>query len=243
MADQDSHAGVMDQQYAEGRKKQAELVYRYKVRARVVVEAIEKYLGLDGKITLLDFGPAEGLTLLEMNALVPEGDFTGVEYSQELLDRAPALPPNVRLVQGDVMDLDASVKEKTYDAVSALALLEHLSEPIKAVRQAVEVLRPGGLFIATCPNPLWDAISGRLGMHKDEYHEAEMNKERLIAVSLEAGLEVIAFRRFMWAPYAVLPYMKVPLSASLSLRLDRMVGALRVFNGLFVNQCVIARKP
>ena len=51
------------------------------------------------------------------------------------------------------------------------------------------------------------------------------------------------FGKFMWAPISFLPYLGVRVSPGMSLKIDALVGKLKIFNFLFVNQFVIGRKP
>lgn len=234
--------GVLGGGYAADRQRKPELAFRYKVRARVVAEAGAARLQSEGPLRLLSFGPAEGLTLLELDRLLDLEEAVGVEYSEELLERAVPMPSHIRMIRGDVTALPASLGEDSFDLVCALALLEHLPDPVRAVREAVRVLRPGGLFVATCPNPFWDAAAQKLGLLRGIHHEADMDKRRLLGVVRAAGLEPAAFRRFMWAPVAVLPYLRVPVPPALSLRIDRAVESVKAFNWTFVNQCVVGQK-
>ena len=234
--------GVLQEAYAAERQRKPELAFRYKVRARIVADAAMRYLNSSGPLRLLDFGSGEGLTLLELNALLNLERGLGIEYSEGLLQWAPPLPEKVDLIQGNVMDLPEHIEDASYDIVSALALLEHLPHPEHAVTEAARVLRPGGIFVATCPSPFWDTVSTRLGLLKADQHEVEMDEERLVHAVQQAGLEVLAFQRFMWAPVGVLPYMRVPVSPGFSLEVDRLVEKLKVFSWLFVNQAVVGRK-
>jgi len=242
MTESKAPQGVMDKSYAADRKKKPHLVFRYKTRARIVLRALGKHLGVSPGLRGLDFGSAEGRTLLELDALLPEATLLGIEYAEELIAYAPPLPPNVRLVQGDIAHLDDSVAEQApFDFVSALAVLEHLPDAVQAVREAARVLKPGGVFVATCPNPRWDALATRLGLLAGEFHEEQMDKARLSAAVRDGGLEVVEFLPFMWAPVGLLPYAKVPVSASLGLYVDALVHAVRVLDWGLVNQCVVGR--
>lgn len=235
--------GVLDAQYARERTTRLELAFRYRVRARVVADALRRFLPRYARPRLLDLGCADGRTLAELEALLPAGsELVGIERSEELLAQAPALPANVELVCGDVAKLPEAVRGP-FDVVSALAVLEHLPDPAQAVCEAARVLRPGGLFVATCPSPTWDGIATRLGLLADEQHEVELDRTGLIGLATGAGLEVLAFERFMWAPVGLLPYLRVPVSPDTALRLDRLVSRLRLLDFGFVNQALIARRP
>ncbi len=235
--------GVLDKKYAIERLKKPELNFRFRVRATFVKNAIKKYLKKTENLEILDFGAAEGLTMLEMSKLLPGSNLIGIEYSQELINQAPELPENIKLMQGDVTDLENILKNSQFDAVSALAILEHLKNPEKALKEAFEALKPGGLFIASSPSPFWDHISTKLGLLKDEQHEVDMTKKLMIQIAKDAGFEVMKFTRFMWSPISFLPYLKIRVSPKFSLTVDNIVSKLFIFNWLFVNQAIIARKP
>jgi len=236
--------GVLDQTYAMNRQYKPHFVFRYKVRAKIVAMSAKKYLGISKALRILDFGAAEGLTFLEFRRLLPLGTYVGIEDSDELFQRVFLDGQSDSLIiKGDVTKLPNNVKDASYDIVSALAILEHLSNPIEAVHQAKMALRPGGIFIATCPSPSWDIISTRLGLLAGDQHASKMDKKYMINIMQEAGLEVLSYQRFMWAPIGLLPYIKIHISPSFSLILDQIISRLKIFNWLFVNQYVIARKP
>lgn len=234
--------GVMTTDYARGRHLRKELKYRYMVRARVAANAVQKYLSKTEDIRVLDFGAADGRTLLEIRKLLGPGSFTGIEHSPELISFADKLPMDTQLVQGDVTNLPEYIKSQTFDVVIALALLEHLPKPIKAVRQAFSVLSPGGIFIASSPNPTWDKISDFLGLGLGEYHLSRMNRAKMIKVVNDSGLELVTYEQFMWAPIGFLPYLKVWVEPRFAIRLEKYIRRFRIFNWLFVNLLVVGKK-
>lgn len=235
--------GVLDKSYAVERLQKPELNFRFKVRAYLVKNCIASYLTKQKEVKVIDFGAAEGLTMLEMHKLIPGSEFSGIEYSTDLIEQSPDLPSNIKLEQGDVTKLENIYCKGEYDCVSALALLEHLKEPILALKEAYKALKPGGLFIASSPNPFWDHISTKLGLLRDEQHEVEMNKRVMKQLMKEAGFNIVGFKRFMWAPVSFLPYLKINVSPSFSLKIDSLVRKFVIFNWLFVNQAIIGKKP
>ncbi|KPA18388.1 Methyltransferase type 11 domain protein [Candidatus Magnetomorum sp. HK-1] len=235
--------GILGQEYSEGRKKKSELKFRLSVRAKMLADAIEEYSASKADLKILDMGAAEGRTLVELSNFLPGNEFIGIEYSKKLINSAPMLPENITLIQGDITNLSNSLGANNFDIVSALAVLEHLKIPSDGLREAYNILKPGGLFVATCPVPFWDDISNKLGLLKEDHHEIDMHKRVMVSMVEEAGFSLLMYRRFMWAPTSFLPYLNIPISAKFSIKCDRLVERVKVLNWLFVNQIVIARKP
>lgn len=237
-------SGVMEAEYAAARLSAPHLQFRYRTRARVVAAAWRRHGGDPGAPRLLELGAADGLTLLEMHQLLgPRGQYTGIEYSEELIRTAPALPPGAALLRGDAERLPASLDAGGFDLVVALALLEHLGNPLLALCEAHRVLSSGGLLVATVPVPSWDALSSALGLVRGEHHESRLGHRELIALLATAGFQTLEHGRFMWAPVSFLPYLRLRVPEDLALRVDRLVGAIPLTRWMFVNQYFIARKP
>ncbi len=240
----DEYLGVMDAEYARGRLEKKYLNYRYRVRAQVAANAFREFHPHMKTVDVLEMGAADALTLLHIRELLgANGTFDGIEYAQELIDEAPALPSDTRVIQGDVMNLPDEIQDESYDLTSVLAVLEHLSNPQACVDEAFRVLKPGGIFVATCPNPFWDDVAGKFGMVADEFHETEVNSEVLVTLCQNAGFETIAYRPFMWVFTGVLPYIGVELDPQMSLMVDDLVHKMGLLDFSFVNQAVVAQKP
>jgi ubiquinone/menaquinone biosynthesis C-methylase UbiE len=238
----ENEKGILGQEYSEERKK-SELKFRLSVRAKMAADTIGEYSTNRAGLKILDMGAAEGLTLFELNNFLPGNELIGVEYSKKLIKAAPMLPKNITLVQGDITNLPNSLRDNSFDVVSALAVLEHLRIPLNGLREAYRILKPGGLFVATCPVPFWDDISNKLGLLKEAHHETDMHKRIIVSIVEEAGFTILGYRRFMWAPTSFLPYLKIPISAKFSIKCDRFAERAKALSWLFVNQIVIARKP
>jgi SAM-dependent methyltransferase len=233
----------MGADYSNARRTKPHLKFRLKSRALVAVEAFKRYCPDRACESLVDFGAAEGATLVEVHQALSAKTSLGIEYAAELIAQARGLPDGCRLVQGDVTAPHPDVDPESQDLVLALAVLEHLDSPAGLFQQAHRVLKPGGILVATCPSGFWDGLSGLLRLHPEEHHEQDFNRAMFEELAQGAGLESLRYERFMFAPVAFLPYLRVPVSARLARGLDRGIGALRVLNFGFVNQVFVARKP
>lgn len=238
-------AGVMDGKYAAGRVGKPALRFRYRVRAALAVEAYRKRAAGRPSHRVLDLGAAEGATLLEMRALLGgRGRFDGVELSDELLAAAPPLPTDTALYHGDITtELPAELERGDYDLCTVLAVLEHLADPLAALHNAFAMLRPGGVLVASCPNPVWDEIAGRMRLVADEHHEQRLNGRAMLALAQQAGFVEADFRPFMWAPVGILTYARLALDPRTALALDERLAQIPGLGFSFVNQAVVATKP
>ncbi len=241
-----SPAGVMTADYSRQRREQLHVAFRLQSRALTAIEAFREFAPDTERtqgVNVLDLGAAEGATLNVVHAALGAKNSIGIEYSAELIAQAPTLHEGIELVQGDVTEPSPKVEPGSRDLVLALAVLEHLEDPLQLFVQAYRALKPGGLIVATCPSGLWDEISGLFQMHPEEHHEQAFKRRTFEGFAESAGLESVTYRRFMNAPMAFLPYLRIPISPGWSGRVDSWLRALRVFELLFVNQLFVARKP
>ena len=234
-------AGVMGIDYALRRQRDPALAFRLEYRAWVAVCALRAHRAV-GRPRVLDVGAAEGATLARMAHALGEGVFLGVEYDAALAEAWRERPPNVQIMQGDAEALPADLAASSFDMVCMLALLEHLSDPAAALREARRVLARGGLVVATCPNPRWDALAGRLGLIKGDHHVQAFDLRRLRSLVEEAGFDVVESRPFMWAPVALLPYARVPVPVRMAAGVDAVAARVPLLRRLCVNGYIIGRK-
>ncbi|MEE1926936.1 methyltransferase domain-containing protein [Streptomyces sp. TRM 70351] len=99
-------------------------------------------------LALLDVGCGPGTITAELAARVAPGPVTAVDRSAEILDAARAQArragvPGVRFLTGDVHALD--FPDDSFDVVHAHQVLQHVGDPVAALREMRRVCRPGGL--------------------------------------------------------------------------------------------------
>jgi len=236
------HDGILTEDYARERLKKPAHIFRLKVRAAMVSRLIRERLKSPDNLNIVDLGAAEGLTMLEMQNYLPSSDITGVEFSKELIKSAPSFPDNLRLLQGDVTVLKDLLPPGKADVVSALAILEHLQSPDKAIEGAHYLLKDGGTFVATCPNPFWDKVACFFGLLKDGDHETDMTAQVMSDLLKKHGFKDVKFEKFMWAPTSFLPYLHIPISTEQSMRADSLFQNVPLANLLFVNQVIVGTR-
>jgi 2-polyprenyl-3-methyl-5-hydroxy-6-metoxy-1,4-benzoquinol methylase len=100
--------------------------------------------GLD----LLDVGCGPGTITVDLAARVAPGRALGVDVSADPLAEARAAADRagveVAFQVGDVYALDAA--DASFDVVQAHQVLQHLTDPVAALREMARVCRPGGVI-------------------------------------------------------------------------------------------------
>lgn len=100
---------------------------------------------------LLDVGCGPGTITLDLAERVAPGPVLGIDAAAEVVERAAARaaadrraagPQEVRFAVGDVYALD--LPDDSFDVVHAHQVLQHLTDPVAALRELRRVLAPGG---------------------------------------------------------------------------------------------------
>ena len=98
---------------------------------------------------MLDIGCGPGTITADLATLVTPSRVTALEVTEAALDLARAEITgrglaNVEFAVGDVHALD--FPDDTFDVVHAHQVLQHLGDPVKALREMRRVAKPGGLI-------------------------------------------------------------------------------------------------
>ena len=172
---------------------------------RLTNPAFVEFLDLRPDHAVLEVGSGLGILAGEVAARVPQGEVIGIEYSPEQLAAAHVTRPNLRFERGDAHRLPFD--RARFDVVYCRYLLEHVADPVQALREMRRVLRPGGRvciqennvlaneFFPDCPkfDSVWEkfvALQSKLG------GDALIGK-KLFTLLLQAGFQNI---RLSFAP-------------------------------------------
>jgi SAM-dependent methyltransferase len=136
---------------------------------------------------ILDFGAGEGHLVAAFKSLGLQAE--GVEPS-------PAGREAARRLHGLALVPEIGA-ENGYDLVTALHSLEHVPDPLAALRHLRGALRPGGFLLAEVPHAgtveMWRPARRRLILDLPA-HLYHFTPETLSAVLRGAGFEVLAVR-------------------------------------------------
>ncbi len=103
---------------------------------------------------LLDVGTGAGTFLRAMQLLLPHWSITGIEPDPEAA--ATACCTGARVIQATLED--APLEGTLWDAITLWNVLEHLPDPLAALRRLRQMLKPGGFIYLTIPLcDSWDA--------------------------------------------------------------------------------------
>ncbi|WAZ25157.1 class I SAM-dependent methyltransferase [Streptomyces cinnabarinus] len=173
--------------------------------AAYLLDSIEPHM------RILDIGCGPGTITADLAALVPDGRVTGVDRAPGILEQARATAAergldNVDFAVADVHALD--YPDDSFCVVHAHQVLQHVGDPVAALREMKRVTRPGG-FIAVRESDYaamtWYPASQGLDDWLDLYHAvARANGgepdagRRLKSWALSAGLTDITATSTAW---------------------------------------------
>jgi ubiquinone/menaquinone biosynthesis C-methylase UbiE len=98
--------------------------------------------------SVLDVGCGPGSITCDFAELVAPGKVVGLDRSAEIVAQAASLASergveNVEFVTGNIYDLD--FEDETFDLVHAHQVLQHLTDPVAALREMRRVAKPGAI--------------------------------------------------------------------------------------------------
>jgi ubiquinone/menaquinone biosynthesis C-methylase UbiE len=157
--------------------------------------------------TILDIGCGPGTISADFAALVPDGHVTAVDYAPAIVDQAAKEAEsrglaNMTFGVADVHELQ--YEDDTFDVVHAHQVLQHVGDPVQALREMRRVAKPGGVVAARDSDYrafTWFPESQGLSNWLDLYEEVARAGggepdagRRLKAWALRAGFEETAVK-------------------------------------------------
>lgn len=105
--------------------------------------------GLASGMTTVDLGCGGGNVTMEIARLISPALATGIDMDEVKLGlaREAAIARGIANVEFRAMNLHDWDESAAYDAVYARFVLQHLSQPVKMLRQMWKAIRPGGVVI------------------------------------------------------------------------------------------------
>ncbi|MFI6673738.1 class I SAM-dependent methyltransferase [Kribbella sp. NPDC050470] len=162
-------------------------------------------------MSLLDVGAGPGTITADLARLVDPGKVTALEATEAALDITKTtfadLDIRVQFVVGDVHKLD--LPDDTYDVVHAHQVLQHVADPVQALREMRRVCKPGGIVAVRDSDYhgfTWYPQLPELDEWMDLYQRmARANQgepdagRRLLSWAVEAGFEKVDATASNWA--------------------------------------------
>ncbi|OBH82748.1 methyltransferase type 11 [Mycobacterium scrofulaceum] len=166
---------------------------------------------LKSGLSVLDVGCGPGTITADLAARVAPGPVTAVDQSADVLDAARAEVgrrglSNVSFAAADVHRLDFA--DGTFDVVHAHQVLQHVADPVGALREMRRVCAPGGLVAARDADYagfIWFPQVPALDLWRDLYERAARANggepdagRRLLSWAQQAGFGDITPSGSVW---------------------------------------------
>lgn len=122
-------------------------------QAEFLVPYVHRHVDFTGCSHVLEVGCGVGAQLRILTRRFPDVKFTGVDFSPSQLDRARILLADemasgrVELREGSAFELP--FRDGEFDGVFFCWVFEHLADPLRAMKEAARILKPGGRIFAS----------------------------------------------------------------------------------------------
>lgn len=151
---------------------------------------------------VLELGPATGY----MSRVFGERgcSVVGIEYDAGMAERAAGFCERMIVGDLDALDLEAELGDERFDAIVAADVIEHLKDPLGALRRLRPFLAEDGRFVISIPNVAHGSVRLALLTGRFEYrdwglldstHLRFFTRETFERTLAEAGLELVELRR------------------------------------------------
>jgi 2-polyprenyl-3-methyl-5-hydroxy-6-metoxy-1,4-benzoquinol methylase len=152
---------------------------------------------------LLDVGCGNAALLQHLHFLGKSVDYLGIDRQEHYIQAARRRFPDGKFYCLDPMRDDLSNIEGPFDAITLVALIEHLPRPEDLLARLTHVLKEGGLLFVTTPSRCSHRLhstGARIGLFSreaDAEHIKFYGRKELEALAADVGLKMLGYRRFM----------------------------------------------
>jgi len=123
-------------------------------------------------LTLLDVGCGPGTITADLTQRLAPGNVLGIDAAADIVEAARRDHPGAAFATGSVYEL--AFADATWDIVHAHQVLQHLADPVAALREMRRVVRPDGIVAARDSDYaafIWHPADERLERWLALYHE------------------------------------------------------------------------
>jgi SAM-dependent methyltransferase len=147
-------------------------------------------------IRALDVGCSDGAFLAQLAA--KGNEVWGIDIDTRALEVARARGLT-NVFRAEVPDLVARARREqvTFDLITAFDVIEHLADPVAAVRDLASLLAPGGRFVVTVPNRR-RLMADAMPIDFPPHHFFRFDADSLRETMARAGLTAVTVEAFQY---------------------------------------------
>lgn len=218
---------TFDPSFFECLKKAEEKYFWFQVRRKWIFDRIRKFIAPPARVLEVGCGTGNVSSFLAKE----EYEVTGCEFYPDAIKKAW---PGFLIVQGDANDLP--FEDDSFDIVGLFDVIEHFQDDITLLKEAVRVVRKGGIITVTVParEELWSWVD-EISLHKRRY-----TKDKLRQAFEKVSLNILRMEYMFMSLYIPLKYMRGKHGKSNDLfKINRLVNTF--LTGLFDIERIVSK--
>jgi len=180
------------------------------------IEQVRRSLLPNVSSLIMEIGCSSGFLIKDLIKSFPGSTVVGADVVKEPLNRLARDLPGVPLIRFDL--LKCPLPDQSVDVLVMLNVLEHIEDDVRALKNAIKLLKPGGSLVIEVPaGPfLFDAYDKELH-HFRRYSAAELNDKLR-----EAGFRVVKQSHLGFILYPAFVVVKL-MNKWLTFKINRTV--------------------
>lgn len=188
-------------------------------RNKIIIDILKESMPNLHGCKLLDVGCSEGAFLDHLNQ--EKADFVAVDIDENAVRFYKECSYHDRVKYGNVLDLPFD--DNSFDAVTALDIIEHVEDDVKALSEIKRVCKKNGTLLIILPAHQWLWSSNDIAYHHKRRYSKKMVKELIHKLNLKIDrllyFNVLLFPIFILATF----YKKIFLPDELSSNVTKPV--------------------